>query len=902
MLTGKRFWTLAMVLGLCVLATAGCRRKKSNDSTINTSGVFTTDNFPGASVQDNNVSDDKRAFSTHTDDYNGGTLVCTHNGDRGTIMVTYSVDDMIFAHYYDGSTWTTGVALRHFDSFTGTTDAGEIVHAFINTDGDTRADAADRSGDCLIFWNATDFDTDGGAGGDESNQVLYVSYFHVRHAAEADLNHGFDIDPSDPGFFWAQRVSSLEFAGENVQFQGLVTEGLCGEARWIDGGNVYSYGDATFSIFVFYHQQEEKFVGVFDETTQASGFDLDFVVDEEFPLIPAGDVEVPIQTFGASDSGSDSQESCVGVEYASYNDVLFRRVRSFDGSFATSLPGFQGTAPGIDIDITLQYTFFDSGTFTLSTDCVNTVDPNSLATGFDEMNSDMSRAASLGFLGSTGLTTYGRDEGLSCLVTFFGQSYDADHTAVPGLFGDGNEQVVAVAEIDEETGVFLNDSEASVLPFPEVTVINFVNQGWLHSQISRNGDYIWVVYARTNGIGTFDDNTPEFVQYLTTRVDSDGNPVAIPLLSVTLSAPHQTDPEDGMGGYFFTMFQDNLGYRCGFQSDAMTMNHYWSVNDTGSANSLIYTHELIADVDGIVGGEIVTGAAVLIDEDCSGFHNINSSVNVSHLTFNATDAGQDGDIFYAMTWDENDTNGISDVFISAGRYGVTAASPTVIGSGIFQRQAAYGGEQSLDLVSTPAGADIGQFDVVGGSYDGGAHHGPEFVHIFFREAETSSEPFSADTETGWAFRTRVYNTGDVGSTFGDDFVPNAGSIFRKPFDLDLPFIDPDTFDDAEPITYLVCENTVVVIFEQNGHLYYQEGNPGSNSDEATGWREEALGVSDPALIDDDTTELLAFFEEVCSMACTCCDIENAAIFWVKNLDDGSGVDRLQVRVINGSNN
>ncbi|MCC6740096.1 MAG: hypothetical protein IT452_13700, partial [Planctomycetia bacterium] len=69
MLTGKRFWTLALIFGLCVLATAGCRRKRSRGTTINnTSGVFTTDNFPGASVQDNNVADDKRAFSASTDD------------------------------------------------------------------------------------------------------------------------------------------------------------------------------------------------------------------------------------------------------------------------------------------------------------------------------------------------------------------------------------------------------------------------------------------------------------------------------------------------------------------------------------------------------------------------------------------------------------------------------------------------------------------------------------------------------------------------------------------------------------------------------------------------------------------------------------------------------------------
>jgi hypothetical protein len=594
MLTGKRFWTLALVLGLCVLATAGCRRKKSDGTTINTSGIFTTDNFPGASVQDNNVSDDKRAFSTHTDDYNGGSLVCTHNGDRGTIMVTYSVDDMIFAHYYDSSTWTTGVALRHFDSFTGTTDAGEIVHAFINTGNNGSSEAEDRDGDCLIFWNAVDFDTDGGAGGDESNQCEYVSYFDVSHFQEADLNHGFDIDPLSPGFFYAQRVSSLEFSGEDVLFQGLVTDGICGEARWVDGGNVYSYGDDTTAIFVFYHQNEEKSVGVFDETTQTAGFDLDSGIDEEFPLVPTLDTEIAINGFGASDSGIDCQETAVGEEYASYNSVLFFKVVSLDGAGFGGVPAygpgnFSAFYNGADVDVTLQYTHFNFGTFALFTDWANTVDPDSDAVSVDDLGSDFSRGFNLGFLGSTGLTTFGRDEGLSCLTTFFIECYDADNTAGNGWSGDGNEPDIAIAEISEETGTLLNDAEPSILNIDEVGVNNDIPNGFFHAQISRNGDYVWVAYIMINGQGASDDYNPEFVQYLTTRVDGDGLPVPVALLTSSLGFPIQFDEDDGIGGgYYWQMFQENLGYRCGIQSDAQEMCWFWSRPDSSISEDIVY--------------------------------------------------------------------------------------------------------------------------------------------------------------------------------------------------------------------------------------------------------------------------------------------------------------------------
>ncbi|NUN49872.1 MAG: hypothetical protein HUU15_13680, partial [Candidatus Brocadiae bacterium] len=53
MFSGSRWWTVALVLGLSLIAATGCR-KKSSRRTTNISGadIFTTDTFPGAEVQD----------------------------------------------------------------------------------------------------------------------------------------------------------------------------------------------------------------------------------------------------------------------------------------------------------------------------------------------------------------------------------------------------------------------------------------------------------------------------------------------------------------------------------------------------------------------------------------------------------------------------------------------------------------------------------------------------------------------------------------------------------------------------------------------------------------------------------------------------------------------------------
>jgi len=594
MLTGKRFWTLALVLGLCVLATAGCRRKSSKGTTINTSGIFTTDTFPGAPVQDGNVSDDKRAMSNSGEDYNNDIL-CTANGDRGTMMLTYTTDQGLYAHYYDGSTWTPPVALRAADADTSGVSGDRVVHAFINTDGHTDPSAEARSGDCLIFWVADDFDNDPTTTPDETNECVWMTYFDVTKVADSTLNYGFDHDPSStPGIFYADRVNgTYDDSGEDIGAIGLVTNGLCGEARWYDGFADYSYGNETTNIYVFWHQIDEKSPGVFDQTTAFSLIDLDGVVDADFPLVSSSATELVIQTFGAADTGVDALlDSRVDTDYMSYNNVLFRRVLTdadnTDGGFDDT-----NSLVGTDDDCTIQESHFDLVSGLIVTDNIDTVDADSSTLNTTEQNAN--------WLQNSGCV-FGSDEGLSCIVIYFVEIVDGD---LDTDLGEVTYDVsLCIAEIDEfGAGGFLNDTENQFIDFEDTLIFDNVDEFSTVAQISRNGDYIWVAFEDENDDGAFNDTGLWASQYLTTRLDSDGNPVAIPSLTVTKGVPIAVNADrDGVSINWF-LFQDNLGYICGHQSDAQEMNLFYETYTTTFTEDNIDRVRLVADVDGAVGSE-----------------------------------------------------------------------------------------------------------------------------------------------------------------------------------------------------------------------------------------------------------------------------------------------------------
>jgi hypothetical protein len=247
MLTGRRFWTLALIIGLCALATAGCKRKKSNHTTIiSGSDIFTTDNFPGAGVQTNNVADDQRAMSTSGQNF-GGNLQVFWNGSRGQAIVSYrgnsgssSSGGGAVVHYFNGETFTPPVGLRCIDSQDALTGYRNNVQAvaWLNTENHASEAAQARNGDAMIFWT-TRRDFASAPPADDTNRALFMTYFDVSFSEDISHQYGFSNEAN------TQRIDAQDELDEDVISVGLLSDGLCGQATWFDifSDAEYSWGD-----------------------------------------------------------------------------------------------------------------------------------------------------------------------------------------------------------------------------------------------------------------------------------------------------------------------------------------------------------------------------------------------------------------------------------------------------------------------------------------------------------------------------------------------------------------------------------------------------------------------------------------------------------------------------------
>lgn len=882
----RRAVLCAAGLVLAAVLLGGCRRRSHRTYVPKDDDIFTTDDFPGAPVQAGNVADDGRAMSPSGETY--AQLGCFFNGDRGTVMVLFFTEPSVpgdpyhlYATHFDGETWTPPVALAAADGHPVEFKFGmNAVVAFLNTADHPDADARERDGDAVIAWIGRDGDQDGAATADGVNTAVFTTYFNASQRDDAVANHGFQP--------LATRLSAEDEDDEDVYSVVPVTDGLCGEGLAAIGTTFYAYGDATTGLaFAWgqYANNDSLIPGAEDISAHAVTYDLGQPGDPEAPLVAGPDSRVPILGFGASDSGLDSEETIVAPVFRVYNNFLFMRVASNDQlgadvimiqdpplSLVGPMTGYGSLMLKDGDDITVQVVRFDmlAGTMSPASSLANTPD----STDAWESNDD--------FLSSSIRSIWGDDEGLAQVLVFH-TILLADADALTD-FGSGVlDGELFLTAIDLTTGA---PHSTVILDNEDTTIFDTVLPTSVDVRISRNGDYLWAAWLEADSAGASDDQALRVAQVVPTRLNGDGSiPASIPQISsrTSLSSTLSTDIDGS--GVSWLMFQHGLRYVCGAQSDPDVMNLFFEHSD--GTQDVVRHARLTADF----------GAAVTPAVAVTAFESFEDSEMVfsgavhpgEGLRFTATDAGGGGEAFCAWREDVDGTAG-TDYRVFARRTGSGTAA-LEIDTAASEKQAPV---NSIRLLGTPAGSGIGSYDPATGEDSGERPHGWTRVHVLFLESNTSE-----NSGQGYALRTRVYLAdSDASTAFGDRFSPPAGTDFAPPAEISLPFVDPDVDHDAGLYGLGAAGDTVAVWFTELGHLYYQEYDEERRGDGASGWL-ETDGVSDPALVDDDTAvELDSPFPWVAVFppGCGCDTIHGAIAFWVKVLDPSIGHYRLQVRV------
>jgi hypothetical protein len=862
----RRIAVLALAGCLCALVVSGCKKSDddddgfSGDSSSGDAGTFGTEEYPGTTVASGNVASDGLAMSISGEDFAGG-LNFVHNGGRCQGIATYRVSSgQLYAHYWDGEEWTPPVALKAADAVAGTAST-DVGVAFLNAQENSDDDASQRDGDALIFWRVNDVDDDGAGAADGVNSILYVTYFDVSASASAGSNFGFQE--------FATRVSSQDEAGEDVTAVAIVSDGLCGEARWSDAGSRYRWGDGATSVVVVWRQAENNdgAPGAEDNALYAVRFDPEEDLDETLPLTPSAEVRLVIDGMGASDTGTSSEETQVAPLLVAYNDLVFFVVAA-DNSTAgddAATPFTADLAPSNDSDDqVIQYVRFDlaAGTAAAAVS-LHPAGPSALdlienhatflQTDFDALHAN---------------AVFGADEGLAVTAIF--------HVCLVGdEDGDGTDPGDNARLVLSEIGPDGTLVAGAFVDAEDPDASDRVTADVCDTRMSRNGDYLWIAWLEVADAGASDDLAMWAAAYFTTRPDDDGA-FTLPPLSASLTAAASLNADaDGFDveGY---MFQDGLGYICGAQSDPDRMSLFY--NHPDSAAEDVFRTVLAVDT-----ASMAVAFTTDLFESFEPGDLVWSRVNSERADFNAVDAGFDGEVLAVYRQDVGGA-AADDFRVVAERTGSGAGIVEIDSAVAFRQTTPVPGTPIL-LVGTPPGEEIGGFG------DPERSHGFEIVHVLFRETESSET-----SGLGFALRTRAY-VADADDALLDSFVPSAsGADFQPPFDLDLTGVDPSAATDAEVVGVGVSGHTVGLWFTELGHLWYQQYSGGAEDGEI-GWY-DVDGASDPILVDDDSAKELNAFEGFYAKTCGCETLGCAVTFWSKSFDSGAGGStvRLQARV------
>ncbi len=886
---------IAFVCLTATLGMAGCNGSGDGDDIF--IGDIVVDNFPGGSIQDNNLADDRRAFSNNERDFQ--TLRCVANGSTGNAIVLFTTTGDatgLWASYSTGGTLTPPVELRAQDAdYTQPPSINEVVVLFLNTRTNANANAQARDGDAIILYRRQDIAS---GGNDGANVALFASYFDASFAGDPARRFGFDAATG-----LGQRLDGAvgntfqDAAGESVARHGIISDGFRGRTFATADAPAFTFdcGDAvTFNPVAVWIQadngaqetlpNDNRFLFRVLDIEAADSTTLTALAAGEVPFAPA---DQPTQETSPANR-DDTQ--LVSGGFVTYDNVLF--FQQIDGNPAAS--GNPNLGVNNVEDRTLVFNRVDptpsnranpfetnSTPLTPGSGGVGTPDGNN---GINEGHQNVFHPNAF----------FGPDDGLASQVLVFFAASSSTAGDDPDLFVaqvNPTEPFEAFDAATDRVQVTVDGNGTGLDGFTFADLEDATNgvarRGATKHQerLARNKTYVATAFRQTIDGG---GRTVLRVATVDTNLSATGS---LPALSVATPVTISNDSVQDVTAY---QFQDELdgekvqsiAARANVtdtpqQSEPNTMFLLFEESEVSTNDDQLFARGFRFAGRGAA-PTLVGSAAVEIpggqtdgdfeNGEITGVFAANGNRRFPSNKVFATDNGLDsgGNARLVVVYIRDQSSTTTDLHLVAAE-----VNSNVLG-------------EVVQIDSNNADRDVSAFFALTVATDrftgGDDSFSGNRLHILFLEDRINST--SQDALRSRVLDKTVRNT-TSGVALANEFLPVAS---QAPFTIDFDIDDSPTLPTLAPaMTASIAHagETVAVYFVQDDHLYYNEFNGAS-------WITES-GVSAPQLIDnDDEARELVSFVGLCPIVdLNLNDLSGALVFFSRF--DLDGRTRLYAR-------
>lgn len=564
------------------LVAAGC---SDSGDTIIQGGRGVTSTFPGSSVFDNALAPDGQpALNVNSVDggYEGTyygiyEFLADHTDNEpragvkvfwcsGKAVVLFGTDSnsssangsnyALWAAYYNGSKFTV-LAQLNADDLDTDNDGVESVEGFAVgwiTSGR-------RAGDAFVLWKGYDLDA-ANNDSDEPNYNAYASYFDA--SANAFL----------PGYQLNEDTNTVtgSASAEDVRTVGLLSDAIHGAASWEQEANEATWGDTQSFLVVLYAQEEET-------TNAAAAQAEDMVLHYRICDLDA-----------ATDADND------GVEHEAADMAAF-----FGSEQDFSEPSGIAESTGTNTSDATE-TLVDPDTIY----CYN----NELLVRLYDSGSNDAEPEDTSIMAWAALDTSGTSPSFGSTLNMGGSASTndlAENTTLEGVFGTDEGLVnnvyfglsnAGTGTTDDTDVVVWQTSGASTTAFDATNMAELDDDAGtgtasdagdpaadLAVAISRDGQRILVAWTQDDNIVSAGTDTATQIwgaAFQTTRTAGTTAPDLNDADPPFTAAQELTALASGEGISSFE-FQNELGYRCGIQSDVEAMGIVYNYDPTGTA-------------------------------------------------------------------------------------------------------------------------------------------------------------------------------------------------------------------------------------------------------------------------------------------------------------------------------